>query len=176
MTQKEEFKMISMLIQSSDFWVFLGDDVDEFVVVDDSVSVLVSIVDHLVDFSNWEVLSNALSDLLEFFWTESALLLDVEIFEELTQWGFAGSVSTESEDFEEGTEVHLFSVGWGLNDTDDLLGLVFNTEGSDGVDQLFSGDVSTSVIIEDIEAFFKLDDGFFFEVFAGVLLWIESLD
>ena len=44
--------MISMLIQSSDFWVFLGDDVDEFVVVDDSVSVLISIVDHLVDFSN----------------------------------------------------------------------------------------------------------------------------
>jgi hypothetical protein len=37
---------------SSYFWVLLGDDVDEFIIVNYSVSVLVGVVDHLVDFSS----------------------------------------------------------------------------------------------------------------------------
>jgi hypothetical protein len=64
---------------------------------------------------------------------------------------------------------------WGVDNTDDLLGLVFNTKSSNGVDQFISWDVSTSIIIEDIEAFFKLDDSFFWEVFVGVFFGVESL-
>ena len=164
-----------MVIHWSDFWVFLGEDVNEFVIVDDSISIFVSIVDHLINFSSWEVLSDALGDLLELFRAESSLLVDVEMLEELSEGRFTAWVSTESEDLEESTEVHIFSVWWRLNNAQDLLGLVFNTEGFDGVDQFFGWDVSTSVVIEDIEAFLKLDDSFFFDVLSCVLLWIKTL-
>jgi hypothetical protein len=50
---------------------------------------------------------------------------------------------------------------------------VFNAKGSDCVDQFFTRDVSTSVVIEDIETFLKLEDGVFIEVFANVLLGVE---
>jgi hypothetical protein len=56
------------------------------------------------------------------------------------------------------------------------LGLAFNAEGSDGVDQFFTGDVSTSVVVEDVEAFLELDDVFFGEFSLDVGLWIESLE
>jgi hypothetical protein len=159
----------------SDLWIFFGDDVNEFIIVDNSVSVFISIIDHLINFSNWEILSNAGSNLFKFFWTKSTLLFNIEIFKELSQWWFTVSLSTESEDFEESCEVHLFSMWWGVDNTDDLLGLVFNTKSSNGVDQFISWDVSTSIIIEDIEAFFKLDDSFFWEVFVGVFFGVESL-
>jgi hypothetical protein len=56
-----------------------------------------------------------------------------------------------------------------------LLGLVFNSEGSDGVDQFFTRDVSTSVVVEDVEAFLELEDGIFGEVLVGVFFGVESL-
>ena len=158
---------------SSYLWIFLGDNVDEFVVVNNSVSVLISIVDHLINFSNWEILSDWSSHLFEFFWTESTLVFDVEAFEELSKWCLAVSISAESEDFEEATEVHLFRVRWSLNNTEDLLSLVFNAEGSDSVDQFFTRDVSTSVVVEDIEAFLKLDNSVLTEVLVGVFLGVE---
>lgn len=157
----------------SDFWVFLIDDIDEFFVANDSVSVFISIINHLINFSSWKVLSNAGCDLFEFLWTESSLFVNIEGFEELSNWSFTVSISTESEDFKESSEIHFLGCGSSWDDTDDLLSLVFNAEGSDCVDQFFTRDVSTSVVIEDIETFLKLEDGVFIEVFANVLLGVE---
>jgi hypothetical protein len=64
-------------------------------------------------------------------------------------------------------------VRWSLNNTEDLLSLVFNAEGSNGVDQFFTRDVSTSVVVEDIEAFLKLDNSVLTEVLVGVFLSVE---
>jgi hypothetical protein len=56
-----------------------------------------------------------------------------------------------------------------------LLSLAFNAEGSDGVDEFFTGDVSTAIVVEDVEAFLELDDGVFVEVFGGVFFGVKSL-
>lgn len=162
-------------MHQSDLWVFFGGNVDEFFVVDDSISVFISIVNHLIDFGSGEVLSNAGGDLFKLFRAESSLFIDIEVFEELSQWGFRGSVSTESEDVEEGTEVHIFSVRAGIDNAQNLSGLIFNAQGSDGVNQFFSWDVSTSVVVEDVETFLKSLDCIGFEVFVNVFVSVESL-
>ena len=56
----------------SNFGVNFGHDVGEFLEVDEAVSVLISEVNHLVDFSAIEVLSNTGSNFLEFFGSESS--------------------------------------------------------------------------------------------------------
>lgn len=66
-------------------------------------------------------------------------------------------------------------MGRGIDDVDNLSGLLFHTECSDGVDQFLGGDVSTAVIVEDIEAFLELGDCINGEVFVGVGFWVESL-
>jgi hypothetical protein len=65
-----DFKMIWMI--RSNFGVDLGDDIAELLEVNGSVSVLIGEVDHLVDLSAGEVLSDAGSDLLELLGAESA--------------------------------------------------------------------------------------------------------
>ena len=149
------------------------DDVNELFKANDSISVFISIVNHLVNFSSWEVLSNAGCDLFEFFRTEGSLFVDIKVFEELSNWGFAVSITAESKDLKERAKVHFLRWRWSWDNTDDLLSLVFNTESSDGVDQFFTRDVSASIVIEDIETFFKLKNGFFWEIFANVFLGVE---
>jgi hypothetical protein len=53
--------------------------------------------------------------------------------------------------------------------------LAFNAEGSDGVDEFFTRDVSTAIVVEDIEAFLELDDCVFIEVFGGVFFGVKTL-
>jgi hypothetical protein len=159
----------------SDFGVVLGDDVNEFFVVDSSISVLVGIVDHLVDFSGWEVLTDWGGNLLEFFGAESSLFVDVEIFEELSQRGLWGSVSTESEDVEESCEVHIVSVRAGVDNAQNLGGLAFDAEGSDGVDEFLGWDVSRSVVVEDVETFLQLGNGISVKVLGSVFAGVKSL-
>ena len=149
------------------------DDVNEFFEANYSISVFISIINHLVNFSSWEVLSNTGCDLFEFFRTESSLFVDIEVFKELSNWSFAVSITAESEDFKEGAKVHFLRWRWSWDNIDDLLSLVFNTEGSDGVDQFFTRDVSASIVIEDVETFFKLKNGIFWKVFANVFLGVE---
>jgi hypothetical protein len=56
----------------SNFGINFGDDIAEFFEVDETVSVLISKVNHLIDFSATEVLSNASSYLLELFSCKSS--------------------------------------------------------------------------------------------------------
>lgn len=158
---------------TSDFWVLFVDDVEEFFKVNDSISVFISIVNHLINFNSWKVLSNAGCNLFKFLRTEGSLFIDIKVFEELSNRGFAISITAESEDFEEGAKVHFLRCGWSWDNTNDLLSLVFNTKGSDGVDQFFTRDISTFIVIEDVETFFKLKNGIFWEVFANVFLGVE---
>jgi hypothetical protein len=72
-------------------------------------------------------------------------------------------------------EVHVLWVTRGVDDANDLFSLAFNSEGSDGVDQLFAWDVATAVIVEDVEALLKLEDGFLGEFSFDVLFGVEGL-
>lgn len=130
----------------------------------------------MVNFSNWKVLSNSSSYSLELFWTEGSIFVKIKVFKKLPNWGLAASISRESKDLKECREVHFLSMWWWLNNVNDLLGLVLNAEGLDSGDQFFSRDISTSIVIEDIEAFFKLNDSLFFKVLSDELLCIKSLN
>ena len=54
----------------SDFRVDLGDNIGEFFKGNGSVSVLIGVIDHLINLGAAEVLSNAGSNLLELFRSE----------------------------------------------------------------------------------------------------------
>ena len=74
------------------------------------------------------------------------------------------------------------AASWGLahlerdavDDAEDLAGLGFEVEGLDGVDEFVDRDVSTSVVIKDVEDFFEFGDSLSREIFLGVLGRIEG--
>ncbi len=139
----------------------LGEDVKELFKVNYSISVFISIVNHLINFGNTEILSNTLSDFFKFFWTKGSVFIDIKEFKKLTEWGFTILFSTESKDFKETCEIHFFSIWWSLNDVNNLLSLIFNTKSSDGVNEFISWDISASIIIKNVETFFKSKNSFF---------------
>ena len=61
------------------------------------------------------------------------------------------------------------------DDGEDLCCLGFKIEGADGVDQLFSGDVTTAIIVKHVKDLLELGDGLGVTVLANVLAGIESL-
>ena len=82
----------------------------------------------------------------------------------------------ESEDFQEEWEIDLFGGGVVGNNVENLFGLLVEAEGSDGVDEFFGGDVSTVIVVEDVEALLQFSDVLLLEVLVGVFLWIKSLN
>ena len=160
----------------SDFRVIFGKNLNELVIINDSISVFISIVNHLINLSSWEVLSDTLCNFFKIFGSEGSLFAKIKIFEKLSNWSFTWTIRVESEDVEEGSEIHLLSRRRWLNYAQNLLSLIFNTKSFDSVNQFFSWDVSTSIIIKDVETFFKLNDSFFIKVFSNKLFWIESLN
>ena len=161
--------------QSSYFWEFSGDDRNKLLVAYSSISVSVGEINHLVNFGGREVLSNAGGHLLEVLGSEAAGAPGVEEFIELLEGGFGLAVA-ESEDFQEEGEIDLFGGGVVGNDVEDLFGLLVEAEGSDGVDEFIGRDVSTVIVVEDVEALLQFGDVFLLEVLAGVFLWIKSLN
>lgn len=159
------------MIQSN-LGIDLGDDLDEFFVVNGSVSVLIGVVDHLVDLAAGEVLANAGGNLLELLRAEGAGAGGVESLEDGLEGGLVVGISSESEDVEEGSEVNVSLVSCIVDDGEDLSGLSLEVEGPNGVDEFLSGDVAASVVIEDIEDLLELANSLGIEalldVFAGI--------
>ena len=62
------------------------------------------------------------------------------------------------------------------DDVKNLFGLFIKSKGSDSIDKFFRRNVATVIVVEDVEAFFKLAHICLLEVFVGVFLWIKSLD
>ena len=152
----------------SNFGVDLGNDTNELFIADDSISILISEVDHLVNFSTGEVLSDASSHLLELFRAEVSLSAEIEGFEHSLNGGLTVRFTAESKDSEEGTEVNVTSMTSAVDDGEDLACLGFQIESTDGIDQLFSGHVSTAVVIKDVEDFLQLGDSVSIKAFLDV--------
>lgn len=121
----------------SNFGIDFGNHVDELVEVDDSVSVLIGVLDHLIDLSGGEVLADRGSDLLELLRAEGSGAGCVEGLEDSLESGLARGVSAEAEDVEEGAEVELSGDSRGVDDGEDLSGLLLEVEGLNGVDEFF---------------------------------------
>ena len=94
----------------SNFGVNFGDDVGEFFEVDETVSVLISKVNHLIDFSATEVLSNTGSNFLEFFRSESSSSWSIKSLENSLKSSLAVAVTSKTENFKESGEIDLSSV------------------------------------------------------------------
>ena len=100
----------------SNFGINFGDDIAEFFEVDETVSVLVSKVNHLIDFSATEVLSNTGSNFLEFFRSESSSSAGIKGLENSLKGSLAVAVTSKSENFKENGEIDLSSVARVVDD------------------------------------------------------------
>ena len=157
----------------SDFGVDLGDNVAELLEVDDSVAVLVGVLDHLVDLGGGEVLPDGCGHLLELLGSEGSGAGGVEGLEDGLEGSLGGAVA-EAEDVEEGAEVEVAGDAGGVDDVEDLGGLALDAEGLDGVDQLLDGDLSAAVVVEDVEDLLELGDSVSVESLPHVLVGVES--
>jgi hypothetical protein len=161
-------------INRSNFGVDLGDDIHELIEVNHSISILVGVLNDLVNLGRAEVFSNAGSDLLELLRAKCSGLRSIEGFEDGLKRGLAGILTAEAEDIEEGGEVNVARVAGVVDDRQDLACLSLKVERADGVDQFLSGDVSATVIIEHIEYLFQFMNRFFVQVLSHVLGGIET--
>ena len=152
----------------------LGHNLAEFLEVDDSITILVGVLDHLVDLSSSQVLADWSSNLLELLGSESSAAGSVEGLEQGLESSFVGVVRAETEDVEESSEVEVSSDAGSVDDVEDLGSLAFKVEGLDSVDELVSGDLSTAVIVEDIEDFLELADGVSIKSFSHVFVGVET--
>lgn len=150
-----------------------GDGGHKLLIADSSISVLVSIVDHLVNLLGSESLTNQFAHLLELVRAEAVGVVGIEHFVELLETGF-GLGFTLAEDFNESLEVEFISSGGGLNNANDVPGISLKIQSLDGVDNFRDGDLSTSIGIEEVEHFLELQDGFGVHVLVGVLGGVEG--
>ena len=157
----------------SDFGVDLGDNVAELLEVDDSVAVLVGVLNHLVDLGGGEVLPDGCGHLLKLLGPEGSGAGGVEGLKDGLEGSLGGAVA-EAEDVEEGAEVEVAGDAGGVDDVEDLGGLALDAEGLDGVDQLLDGDLSAAVVVEDVEDLLQLGDSVSVESLPHVLVGVES--
>lgn len=154
--------------------VLLSHHFVELLEVNTPVTVLVSVFDHLLDFSSRETLSNALADLRELFHSEGPLGVLVEDLEELLQAGLVVAITVEAEDLQEGLEIHLGVRRLCLDDVEDFSCFFLKAECLDGCGEFLCGHVATLVVVEDIEALFESHDVIGGEVLGGVDMGVKS--
>ena len=135
----------------SDFWVDPADHSYELFIVDWSVSVLVSELNHLVDLAAWKVLSDWSCNFLKLLSSKGSMAALVKSFKNSLKGSFVGWVSSKAEDFNKGAETELSSDSCSVDNAEDLSGLSFKVEGLDGVDEFIDGDVSAAVVVKDVE-------------------------
>ena len=87
--------------------------------------------------------SDSHGSLVELIWAESSLSIWIEYIEDGLKRLLAVGISTESENFKEPTEVHLFIWGLCVDNGQDGISLSFKSEGLDGDQQFFRWYVST---------------------------------
>ena len=162
-------------LDQSNFWEFFCHHCHKLFVAYFSISILVSVVDHLVNLCCWKCLSNACCDLFELFRSKCTSSLWIKHFEQLVERGLWISVSAKSEDFKEGGKIILVGIGMGVNDGQNLLGLLIKSKGTNGVNELFGWDITAVVIVEDVEAVFHSLDIIFFKVLVGIFTGVKGL-
>jgi hypothetical protein len=62
-------------------------------------------------------------------------------------------ISMEAKNTKECSKVHIPWVSWVVDDCKNLVSLILKSESTNRVDELINWDVSTSVIVKDIEDF-----------------------
>ena len=107
----------------SNFWVNFGYDVNEFFVANSTVSILISEINHLINLGCWEALSNTCRNSLEILGTECSTSWFVKFFKNGLKGCLIGRISSESEDYKEGSEINISDVAVAIDDVEDLSSL-----------------------------------------------------
>ena len=106
----------------------------------------------MLDLSRREPFTHALTHLSELLDSERSNSLLVEDLKQLLQTGLVLVVTAETEDLQEGLEVHLDVGRLCVHDLQYLPGFLFESQGLDGRGQLLSADVTALVVVEDVKA------------------------
>lgn len=107
--------------------ILLGHNLNKVAVINDTVLVLVAILDHGEDFVVGEALTEGIAHLSELDFGEVSLSILVELFEERLQGSLGLSIGRETEDLEEALEVDLLTLAVLVNQAQDLLSVTFQT-------------------------------------------------
>ncbi len=111
--------MLRVYLIDSSNWSYLGvnfsDDISELLEIDDTISIFVCVIDHLVHFGSWKTLSHAGSSSFELFWTEGTLSGGVKGFEKLLKGLLTVSTVIKSENIKEGLEIDVTWVVWAVD-------------------------------------------------------------
>ena len=154
--------------------VLFGDNINKLLVADSAISVLIGILNHLLDFCLGEPLPDTFTDRGKLLHPEGACALLIEDFKQLFQGFLAVVIGTEPEDFQKGLELQFFVVGVGVDDLQDLSRLGLQTEGFNGVYQFLWGNAAAFVVVEDVETFLQFGDVVNREVLSGVQGGVEG--
>ena len=157
------------------FRVLFSDNSNEFFKVDSSISVPISIIDHLVNLLGAKSLTHTFANFFKIFRTEATTSTNIKSLIELLETSFR-LIFIVAEDIEESLEIKFIFSWGGLDDIENIFGLVIHIESSDGVDKLINRDLTTVVIIKDVENLFHLDYGINWHIFWGIFFWLESLN
>ena len=163
-----------ILGNKSNFGVDLSDGCDELVKSNTSISISVSIFNNLIDLSSCEVLSDWSSDSLEIISIKHSFSSWVEDFIYRLKSCLWGGVFIKSKDVKEGSKINISLMSSRLDNREDLWGLILQIKSFNGIDQLFSRDISTSIVVKNIKDFFESMNSFSWKVFGEVFGGIES--
>ena len=160
----------------SHFGELLSYNCNEFFITDSSISVFISIINHLINFCCWEIFTNTCCDSFKIFRSKGSSSIRIKYFVEWLEGWFRDSISRNSKDFKEESKVNLFRWCCRGNNLDNLFSLVFKSKSFNSVDELFRWNVSTVIVVKYIKAFFHLHNIIFFKSLSSILLWIKTLN
>ena len=160
----------------SHFGELLSYNSNEFFITDSSITILIGVIDHLINFGSWETFTDWCCNFFKVFRSEWSSSVWIKYFVELLEGWFRLSISTNSENFEEEGEVDLFCACCVSDNSEDLFSLIFNAESSNGVDELIGWNVSTVIVVKDVETFLHFYYIIFFKILGGIFLWIKTLN
>ncbi len=156
------------------FGVNFWDYCMELFKVNDSISVFVCELNHLINFSTRKVLSNWSCNFFKLFRTESSTSSCIKCLKNCLESGFISWITSKTENLNKGSETKLSWDSCWVNNRQNLAGLRFKVECFNSVYELINGNVSTAVIVEDIEDFFESYDCLSGEIFLNVLGGVEG--
>ncbi len=89
----------------SDLRIFLSDNINEFLEIDFAIPILISIINHLLDFGHRKPFANTLTYLSKLFDAKKSSLLLIKDLKQLFEWFLAIIVGIKTENVKEGGEV-----------------------------------------------------------------------
>ena len=107
-------KYINKFVLKSNFWILSSDSSNKLFKADSSISIFISIINHLINLLRSKFLPNYFTSFFKVFGTKTAWSSWIKYFVEFSEWSFA-LIFLLSKDLYKSLEVKLFSSSGWLN-------------------------------------------------------------